>query len=46
MYVLMDATVFCASEIDHKLILASSIYKLTVEAKKLWVRKVDQLLLK
>lgn len=46
MNVLTDATVFCASEIDHKLILASSIYKLTVEVKNLWVRKVDQLLLK
>lgn len=33
MYVLMNATVFCASEIDHKLILASSIYKLTVKQK-------------
>lgn len=34
----MDATVFCVSEIDHELILASSVHKLT-EAKNLWVRK-------
>lgn len=41
MYVLMDVIVFCVFEIDYKFILVSSIYKLIVEVKNLWVREVD-----